>query len=76
MKTIDASDFKARCLTILDHMSATAERVVILKHGRPVAELGPVSPLTNSYPQVELQDTVTVVGDIVRPRCLKGTGKP
>lgn len=34
METIDASDFKARCLAILDRVQATGERVVILKRGR------------------------------------------
>ncbi len=34
METIDASDFKARCLAILDRVQATGERVVILKRGQ------------------------------------------
>ena len=67
METINASDFKARCLAILDRVSATGERVVILKRGRPVAELGPVSRAGAEYPQVELRGTVTVIGDIVGP---------
>ena len=36
METIDTSDFKARCLAILDRVKATGEAVVILKRGRPV----------------------------------------
>ena len=42
MQTINASDFKARCLAILDRVHETGERVVILKRGRPVAELSRV----------------------------------
>jgi len=67
METINASDFKARCLAILDRVSATGERVVILKRGRPVAELGPASWARTEYPQMELQGTVTVLGNIVAP---------
>ena len=67
METINASDFKARCLAILDRVSATGERVVILKRGRPVAELGPANRAHAEYPQMELQGTVTVIGDIVEP---------
>ena len=67
METINASDFKARCLAILDHVSATGERVVILKRGRPVAELGPVRSVAVRYPQAGLERSVTVVGDIVEP---------
>ena len=66
MNTINASDFKARCLAILDRVHETGERLVILKRGRPVAELSPVSG-EGSYPQAELEGTVTIVGDIVGP---------
>ena len=67
MEHIDASDFKARCHSILDRVRATGERVVILKHGQPVAELGPATQSLARYPQLELEGTVTVVGDIVGP---------
>ena len=65
METINASDFKARCLAILDHVAATGERVVILERGRPVAEFGPASRTRAGYPQMELRGTVTIIGDIV-----------
>lgn len=67
MQTINASDFKARCLAILDRVAQTGERLIILKRGRPVAELRPPSPTDTAYPQQALQGTVTVVGDIVGP---------
>lgn len=41
METINASDFKARCLALPDQVQETGERIVILKRGRPVAELLP-----------------------------------
>ena len=59
--------FKARCLAILDRVRETGERVVILKRGRPVAELGPVNQSVAEYPQLELKGTVTVASDIVGP---------
>ena len=67
METINASDFKARCLAILDRVQATGEPVVILKRGRPVAELLPASRTHAEFPQLELKDTVIVTGDIVEP---------
>ena len=67
METINASDFKARCLAILDRVQTTGERVLILKRGRPVAELSPATRTGAEYPQMELEGTVTVVGDIVGP---------
>ena len=67
MESINASYFKARCLKILDRVRETGERIVILKRGRPVAELWPPSQAESEYPQSELKGTVTVVGDIVGP---------
>lgn len=67
MMKINASDFKARCLAILDHVHETGERVVILKHGRPVAELLPVVSEENRYPQSDLEGTVIIAGDVMEP---------
>ena len=67
MTKINASDFKARCLAILDEVHETGERVVILKRGRPVAELSRVSGDGATYPQAELEGTVVIVGDVVGP---------
>ncbi|MCY3811623.1 MAG: type II toxin-antitoxin system Phd/YefM family antitoxin [Gammaproteobacteria bacterium] len=67
METINASDFKARCLAILDRVRDTGEHVVILKRGRPVAELWPPTRSKAPFPQLELAGTVTVVGDIIGP---------
>ena len=67
METINASDFKARCLAILDRVQMTGERVLILKRGRPVAELLPASRSEAEYPQMELEGTVTVLGDVIEP---------
>ena len=67
VNTINASDFKARCLAILDRVHETGERLVILKRGRPVAELSSVIGEGSAYPQAELEGTVTIVGDVVGP---------
>lgn len=67
METINATDSKARCLAILDHVQKTGERLVILKRGRPAAELSPATGTAGEYPQMELMGTVTVEGDVVAP---------
>jgi len=66
MKTINASEFKAKCLAILDRVSETGEPLTILKHGKPVAQLVP--PATeHRYPQDALRGSVEIRGDIVAP---------
>ena len=67
MKTINASDFRARCFAILDRVQTTGERIVILKRGRPVAELGPWTRPETGYPQSELRGTVRIRGDLIAP---------
>lgn len=67
METINASEFKARCLAILDRVRDTGERVLILKRGQPVAELWPANRSSREYPQADLKGTVTVFGDIIGP---------
>lgn len=67
METINASDFKAQCLAILDRVQSTGEPVLILKRGRPVAELLPAKRSQAEYPQMELEGTVTIIGDIIEP---------
>ena len=67
METMNASDFKARCLAVLDKVQVTGESVLILKRGRPVAELVPTNRASTKYPQSELAGTVTFVGDVIAP---------
>jgi prevent-host-death family protein len=45
MKTIAATEFKAKCLALLD--SVDAEGITITKHGRPVARLVKVEERKN-----------------------------
>ena len=48
VRTITASEFKAKCLKIMDEVAETGERVVITKRGKPVAEVLPARELTES----------------------------
>ena len=66
MKTINASEFKAKCLAILDEVKQTGETVTILKRGEPVAQLVPSVP-RETYPQDTLKGTVKILGDIIEP---------
>ncbi len=67
MITITATEFKAKCLAILDRVARTGERVTILKHGRPVAQLVPPTAESGVSPQEGLRGTVRILGDVVGP---------
>ncbi len=52
-ETISATEFKAKCLDILSRLSARKlNRVIITKHGRPVAILTPPDEAAEAVRQV------------------------
>jgi prevent-host-death family protein len=67
MKTLTSTEFKAKCLAVLDEVARTGEPVTILKRGRPVAQLVPPVPWGKGYPQEEIIGTVHIKGDIIQP---------
>ena len=67
MREIKASEFKAKCLAILDEVVQTGQAVTITKRGKPVAQLVPPVPRQGVYPQDALFGTVKIHGDIVEP---------
>ena len=40
-RTIPAAQFRDRCLRLLDEVQATGEKLIVTKHGRPVAAVVP-----------------------------------
>ena len=68
MKSIKASEFKARCLKMLDEVARTGDTVAISKRGRVVAELVPPRSRGRArYPQHALRGTGRTLGDIIAP---------
>ena len=43
-RTMKASEFKARCLKLMDDVAETGEEIVITKHGKPTASWLPTGP--------------------------------
>jgi prevent-host-death family protein len=41
MQTIKASEFKAKCLHLMDQVNQTNEEIIITKNGKPVSRLVP-----------------------------------
>ena len=44
MQKIGISEFKAKCLALLEEVSKTKKPILITRHGKPVAEVVPPSP--------------------------------
>lgn len=66
MRIIKASEFKAKCLKIMDEVAATGETVVITKHGVPITELVPAKRRPDTLFGA-MKGSVIYMGDIVSP---------
>ncbi len=66
MKTIKASEFKARCLQLMDEVAQSGKPLVITKNGKPVSQLMPYRPKPATLFGA-MKGTLTIQGDILSP---------
>ncbi len=66
MNSIKASEFKAKCLGLMDEVARTGESLVITKNGKPVATLAPYGRKRASLAGLH-RGSVRILGDIVSP---------
>ena len=69
---IKASEFKAKCLALIDEVARTGIAVIITKNGKPVAELVPHRPRKQNRPRKQsargiLNGELFITGDIISP---------
>lgn len=64
MKSIQASEFKAKCLKIMDDVAKTGEEVVITKNGKAISKLVPYREPKPSLFGVHASK-MTILGDIL-----------
>jgi prevent-host-death family protein len=67
MTTIKASEFKAKCLALMDQVARTGETILVTKNGKPVAELRPHRPPRIRSPLGLHKGQSVILGDIVQP---------
>ena len=66
MQTIQASEFKAKCLALMDDVASTGDVLIITKNGKPIAELRPFSGGKADSP-FGLHPHLEILGDIFAP---------
>lgn len=67
MKPVAVTEFKARCLSLLEDVARTGESLVVTKRGKPLARIVPTSVDHGGRPQDSLFGTVETIGDVVSP---------
>jgi prevent-host-death family protein len=63
---IKASEFKAKCLALMDEVARTGNPLLITKNGKPVAELVPQRSRRRNLKGCS-KDSFFIIGDIVSP---------
>jgi prevent-host-death family protein len=66
-KIMKASEFKAKCLAIMDEVAETGRAVVVTKNGKPLVELVPHKPKSKRGPLGIWKGKVKIKGDIISP---------
>ena len=64
--TMKASEFKARCLKLMDEVAETGKEIVITKNGRPVSRLVPYLERPKTLFGID-RGKLEILGDIVDP---------
>lgn len=67
MQVVKASEFKAKCLALMDEVASTGKGVLITKNGKPVAELRPHAGKRPKSPFGLHKGLIEIKGDIISP---------
>ena len=67
MREVAISEFKAKCLALLEQVQKTKKPIRITRFGKPVAEVVPTSPLPMPDWMGSMKDSIEIVGDVVSP---------
>ena len=66
VRVIKASEFKAKCLQLMDEVAASGEEIIITKRGRPVSRLTPYRQ-KSKMAFGRNRDNIRSLKDIVEP---------
>lgn len=67
MYDVSISEFKAKCLGLIEQVQKTRQPLRITRHGRPVAEVIPTGPDRKRRFVGDMVGTGKIVGDIISP---------
>ncbi len=67
MIEVSISEFKAKCLALLEQVRKTRQPIRVTRHGKPVAEVVPPEPAVDRKAWIgSLKDSM-ILGDIISP---------
>ena len=66
LKSIKASEFKAKCLQLMDDVASSGEELVITKNKKPIAKLAPYHVRPKTLVGID-KGRLKITGDIISP---------
>ncbi len=68
MIEVPISEFKAKCLALLEEVRKTRKPIRVTRHGKPVAEVVPPVPVSERSKMIDsMKGSIIFKGDIVSP---------
>ena len=67
MESIGVTEFKARCLEVLEEVRQSGRAVTVTRSGKAVARIEPPAVRAKKRKLGAMRGTATIVGDIVGP---------
>jgi prevent-host-death family protein len=68
MDEVSISEFKAKCLALLEQVRKTKQPIRVTRHGKPVAEVVPAREEMERAEWIEsMQGSAETLGDIISP---------
>jgi prevent-host-death family protein len=64
---VSISEFKAKCLALLEQVRRTRQPIRITRHGKPVAEIVPPSAIQDRASWIGSLKDSKIIGDIISP---------
>ena len=67
MTEVPISEFKAKCLALLEQVRRTRQPILITRHGKPVAEVIPPTAIVDRAAWIGSMKDSKIIGDIISP---------
>ena len=68
MTEVSISEFKAKCLALLEQVRKTKQPLRIVRHGKPIVEIVPATEKIDRMEWIgSMKDSVEILGDIISP---------
>lgn len=68
MEEVPISQFKAKCLALLEQVRQTRKPIRITRHGKPVAEVVPRTPSVDGAKWIgSMEGKMEILGDMISP---------